>query len=122
MKGMNGQTGHALSGIGHLEQSLQDILLTPVGTRLMRRDYGSLLPDLIDQPLNSTTILQSYAAAAIAISQWEPRIRLNSIQRRVDPIRPGTAQLNIDCIRLDTGTPERAQLSLALPAGASSHE
>lgn len=118
MKGMNAQTGQVLTGMEHLEQSLQDILLTPVGSRLMRREYGSLLPDLIDQPLNSTTVLQSYAAAAIAISQWEPRIRLSSIQRKVDPNHPATAQLNIDCIRLDTGTPERARLSLALPAGA----
>lgn len=118
MKGMHAQTGQALTGMAHLEQSLQDILLTPVGSRLMRREYGSLLPDLIDQPLNSATVLQSYAAVAIAISQWEPRIRLNSIQRRLDPNRPGTAQLTIDCIRLDTGTPERAQLSLTLPAGS----
>lgn len=117
MKGMNAATGKALTGMAHLEQSLKDILTTPVGSRLMRREYGSLLPELIDQPLNTATVLQSYAAATIAITQWEPRIRLNSIHRRVNPSRPGTVQLDIECIRLDTGTPERAQLSLALPAG-----
>uniref|UniRef100_UPI0026076D20 ATPase domain-containing protein n=1 Tax=uncultured Sphingobium sp. TaxID=316087 RepID=UPI0026076D20 len=31
---------------------VRDILTTPIGSRLMRRDYGSLIPELIDQPAN----------------------------------------------------------------------
>ncbi|HGJ5879100.1 MAG TPA: baseplate assembly protein, partial [Arsenophonus nasoniae] len=41
--GMNRQTGRFISENAHIAQSVQDILLTPVGSRVMRRDYGSLL-------------------------------------------------------------------------------
>jgi len=56
MIGTNASTGRALEGTEHLVQSLADILGTPLGTRAMRRDYGSLLPELIDQPTNPATV------------------------------------------------------------------
>jgi len=34
--GMNRETGGALTDLDHIRQSVRDILLTPVGTRLMR--------------------------------------------------------------------------------------
>ncbi|MBD3768115.1 MAG: GPW/gp25 family protein [Gammaproteobacteria bacterium] len=51
MLGINAQTGKPLSGIDHLRQSISDILTTRVGTRVMRRDYGSQLPELADNPM-----------------------------------------------------------------------
>ena len=60
-------------------QSVNDILLTPVGSRLMRRNYGSLCPDLIDSPQNDVTRLQLMSAAVIALAAWEPRIVLETI-------------------------------------------
>jgi phage baseplate assembly protein W len=41
MQGMNRNTGRKLSGVDHLRQSIVDILTTPIGSRVMRRDYGS---------------------------------------------------------------------------------
>ncbi|EDJ4804012.1 baseplate assembly protein, partial [Salmonella enterica] len=41
--GMNRNTGLAISDSEHIGQSMRDILLTPVGSRVMRREYGSLL-------------------------------------------------------------------------------
>lgn len=38
--GMNRDTGEAVNDIDHIRQSVRDILLTPVGTRVMRRRYG----------------------------------------------------------------------------------
>jgi|SRR5476649_865129 len=77
--GMNRQTGKTVSDIEHIRQSISDILLTPVGTRLARREYGSLLFALIDQPQNEATKLQLMAASYTALSRWEPRITLNKI-------------------------------------------
>ena len=48
MIGMNAKTGKALSGVDHLKQSIQDIVTTPLGSRVMRRDYGCGLFDLLD--------------------------------------------------------------------------
>src|SRR5690554_4657164 len=96
MAGMNAHTGRALEGIEHIEQSVRDILTTPIGSRVMRRDYGSLLPELIDMPLNDATLLQAYSASVMALIRWEPRIRVTAIRRRVSTAQPGGAVLEIE--------------------------
>lgn len=80
MIGMNAATGRAINGLDHIRQSLANILTTPIGSRIMRRDYGSEVPELIDQPLNGATQLRIYAAVAHAVMLWEPRISLTSLQ------------------------------------------
>lgn len=60
--GMNRETGEALNDLDHIRQSVRDILLTPLGSRVMRRKYGSLLSALIDQPQNETLRLQIMSA------------------------------------------------------------
>lgn len=77
--GMNRQTGSALQGSAHIAQSIGDILNTPLGSRVMRRDYGSMLPDLIDQPLNAATRALFFGATALAISRWEPRLNIRRV-------------------------------------------
>jgi hypothetical protein len=42
-------------------------------------DYGSMIPDLLDEPQNEVTRLQCMSAAVIALTMWEPRIALNGI-------------------------------------------
>lgn len=48
--GMSRNDGQVIADTDHLRQSVRDILLTPQGSRLARREYGSLLSALIDQP------------------------------------------------------------------------
>lgn len=50
MNGVNCRTGKRLSGAVHLRQSVSDILNTPVGSRVLVRDYGSDLFELLDSP------------------------------------------------------------------------
>lgn len=77
--GMNSQTGLSVSEAEHIRQSVRDILITPVGSRVMRREYGSLLSALIDQPQSPALRLQIMAACYSAIQKWEPRISLTTI-------------------------------------------
>lgn len=79
MRGMDAKTGKACSGVAHLSQSIRDILTTPIGSRIERREYGSLLPELIDAPGNGAHVLQLYAATATALIRWEPRLRLRRV-------------------------------------------
>lgn len=74
--GVNATSGHALSDWQHVEQSIGKILTTPIGSRVMRRDFGSLLPDLVDAKMVQRNVLALYVAAAVAIDKWEPRFRL----------------------------------------------
>lgn len=83
--GLDMTTGRELSGIDHLRQSVRDILATPIGSRVMRRDYGSNLPELIDQNLTPLTMAQIYAATVDALRKWEPRIRISRVQAEALP-------------------------------------
>ena len=78
-RGMNRQTGLSISEVEHIRQSVRDILVTPVGSRVMRREYGSLLLALIDQPQTPALRLQIMAACYSAIQKWEPRVTLSTI-------------------------------------------
>ncbi|HFK7950544.1 baseplate assembly protein [Escherichia coli] len=77
--GMNSHTGLSISEVEHIRQSVRDILVTPVGSRVMRREYGSLLSALIDQPQTPALRLQIMSACYSAIQKWEPRVSLSTI-------------------------------------------
>ncbi|EOZ1387843.1 TPA: GPW/gp25 family protein [Enterobacter hormaechei] len=77
--GMSQSNGKSITDTEHLRQSVRDILLTPQGSRIARREYGSLLSVLIDQPQNPALRLQIMSAVYMALSRWEPRLTLDSI-------------------------------------------
>lgn len=78
MQGIDATSGKRLDGIAHLRQSIRDILTTPKGSRVMRREYGSDLFKLIDAPVNRATLMDIRSAVADALKDWEPRFRLES--------------------------------------------
>jgi len=63
---MNANTGKSLEGIEHLEQSIRDILATPVGTRVMCRSYCSRLPD------RCVNVVE-------ALTNYESRLRISRV-------------------------------------------
>lgn len=95
MTGMHRTSGAALQGVEHIAQSIADILTTPLGTRLERRTYGSLLPDLIDYPDNGETRIRMFSAATSALMRWEPRVRITRVGITSGPM-PGQATLLLD--------------------------
>ncbi|WP_259515447.1 GPW/gp25 family protein [Shewanella baltica] len=97
---MNRFTGRALNESQHISQSIQDILTTPLGSRVMRRDYGSAIFELIDQPQSAAVKLQIMAAAVIALTRWEPRIRITEIEVIAGDLN-GKMQFNLVTDRID---------------------
>ena len=77
--GMNRLTGKPLEGSDHLLQSVRDILATRIGTRVMLRDYGSNIPDLVDLPSNRITIAAIKADIVGALNNWEPRLKVTQV-------------------------------------------
>lgn len=76
--GLNAEAGSPLSDWPHVEQSIRKILTTAIGSRVMRRTFGSDLPDLVDRKMTAANILKVYSAAALAILRWEPRFRMSA--------------------------------------------
>lgn len=110
---MNRTTGQAIDGMQHLKQSVADILTTPLGTRIARRTYGSLLPDLVDQPDNPLTRLRMYAATASALMRWEPRLRVTRVQLASGPAA-GQVTLELTGEFVPTGQTLGLSVALAL--------
>lgn len=100
MQGMSRDNGKLLSGIDHLKQSVIDILSTPVGSRVMRREYGSDLYKLVDRPVNHNLFPKIYATVAEALEKWEPRFKLEKIA--IGPIETGHITINLEGIYLLT--------------------
>jgi uncharacterized protein len=96
VKGLNRHTGRAIYDLDHLRQSIVDILGTPKGTRVMRRDYGSDLPDLIDAPLTDVVRLRTFAAAVGSLASQEPRLRVDICTLVPSATDPGRAVLAIE--------------------------
>ena len=94
MNGINAHTGQALSGIDHLRQSIRDIMTTRIGTRVMRRDYGSRLPTLVDNPMTTRLAMDLYSATAEALARWEPRFKLTRV--RLTDARAGWVELTLE--------------------------
>ncbi|MGQ2387024.1 GPW/gp25 family protein [Acinetobacter ursingii] len=113
---MSRENGRQLnSELDHIRQSIQDILTTPIGTRIMRREYGSLVPRLIDAPFDDITTLQLYAATATALLRWEDRIVLNSIS--LSSNEQGSYVLDMNCNLVDSN--QQASLSIPLSIGSA---
>lgn len=95
---MDKYTGEKISETDHIRQSISDILTTPIGSRVMRRDYGSRLYELIDRPITAATILQIAAASVMAIKRWEHRIEVSRFFVDYQPDQPQQITAEIDCI------------------------
>ena len=119
--GMNAATGRAISATDHIIQSVRDILITPVGSRVMRRDYGRELFYLIDMPQHQATRLRLMAATVQALINWEPRITVT----RVDVLSggmDGALTIEITWQRKDGGVldSKTESATITVPTGAAS--
>jgi len=114
---MNRETGAAISELDHIIQSSADILETRIGTRVMRRDYGSLIPEIVDQPFNDATRLRLYAATAMALMRWEPRITLSRVQFSGVTLQ-GKVELDLEAALVDSNEVQNLRVPLQLGANA----
>jgi len=78
----------------HLEQSIADILTTPIGSRAMRPEYGSRVSRLVDRPINQAWKLEVSVAVVEALSRWEPRIRVKQV--RIPSAGAGYIEIAVD--------------------------
>jgi phage baseplate assembly protein W len=63
----------------HIEESLMQIWNTMVGSRVIRRDFGSLLKSIVFDPNDVTLDVQFDYMIRRAIETWEPRVIIGPI-------------------------------------------
>ena len=101
MNGMDRNSGKPLGGVAHLKQSITDILTTPIGSRVMRRDYGSRLFARIDAPITGELVAEIYADVVEALFNYEPRFEVSGVS--VVSIDKGKIVLDLEGKYLPTG-------------------
>ncbi|SMC24233.1 hypothetical protein SAMN02745857_01778 [Andreprevotia lacus DSM 23236] len=110
---MNAGSGRTLRDLPHIAQSVATIIGTSIGSRVMRRDFGSLVPDLIDAPSNAVGMQLLRAAIVSALQRWEPRITVTRIAFRRGAA-DGQMLVDLDFDRIDGARREAAQLQVPL--------
>ena len=98
---MNIITGKSISEINHLRQSISNILTTPIGSRVMRRDYGSNLFNKIDRPINGELIAEIYLDIVESLFIWEPRFEIDQVS--VQEIVKGKITIDLEGSFLSNG-------------------
>ncbi len=75
-----------MAGISTIAESIVRILKTPLGSRVMRPNYGSRLYELRDRKFDDKfkTLATKYIFEAIKIN--EPRVKVSSVEFKIEPI------------------------------------
>jgi len=108
---MSATTGKALDAEAELSQSIAVILMTRIGSRLARRDFGSELPALVDQPVNPVTMQRMIGATATALRRWLPSLRISRVQiLKGDQPGAWTVQISRPAAGSSAATPLSVQL------------
>lgn len=94
----NNKTGtvEMVTGEEDIRQSLEIILGTRPGERVMHPDFGCNLDLMLFEPLTTTLITTMKDIISTAIIMYEPRIELNSIQIYADNVTDGKVNIELD--------------------------
>lgn len=122
--GIDRNTGKLISGWDHVVQSIGVIFTTRFGERVMRRWFGSFVPQLLGQNMVPSTVLRFWTAICVAIDLWEPRFRITVIVPTGTPegMRQGNLGFQVRGVYMPRGhlgdkTPATGDYSLNLLRG-----
>lgn len=110
MIGMDRHTGALISGQSYLVQRVQDVVTTRVGTRIIRRQYGGSLPDLVDRKVVPATFTRAAAAIAATLMQWVPDFKIRRISWL--QLQPGQVIAVLSGTERATGQPLSVEVAL----------
>lgn len=104
------------AGEENVRESIRIILLTGERERLRLPDFGGGLSRYLFEPNTSTTRQVIRDRIQRALTEWEPRIRVESVTVDPDPDDPEAAIATITYRLVATRVLERVSLNVALTA------
>jgi uncharacterized protein len=75
-----------VSGDDNVEQSLHILLMTQLGERVMRSDFGTELPRLVFSPGSTQYLRLLERTVQDAVINWEPRVDVDQVTAEADPV------------------------------------
>jgi phage baseplate assembly protein W len=101
-------------GEANVRESVRIILMTELRERLRLPDFGGGLGLYLFEPNTVTTRHQIKDRIAKALSQWEPRLKIESVSVEADPEEPSGAIATITYRLVATQARERVSLNVTL--------
>lgn len=104
--GMNTLTGKSITGMPYLRQRLQDVINTPKGSIVGRRDFGSTLYEMVDKNVDSRFRMDLYVRLADAISDKSNGLddfRLSEM--RMARVADNHIEISLSGVYMPTGEP-----------------
>jgi phage baseplate assembly protein W len=83
------------SGPDDINASIRMAIMTAPGERVMRPQFGCRIWDLLFEPINANTLGLMAEAIRDTISQWEPRVDLEDVDVRPDPVSPERVAIDV---------------------------
>jgi phage baseplate assembly protein W len=75
-----------VEGDANVEQSLHILLMTQLGERVMRSDFGTQAPRLVFSPGSVQYLRLLENTIKDAVRDWEPRVDLDNVLAEADPV------------------------------------
>ncbi|RLC76687.1 MAG: baseplate protein [Chloroflexi bacterium] len=79
-----------------IREAILIILKTAKGERLMRPDFGCGIHELVFSPINTATITLIEKSVREAITEWEPRVEILSIDVSTEEVDTGKLLISIE--------------------------
>ena len=89
-------TVELIGGEKDIFQSIQIILGTRCGERVMRPDFGCRVHDLLFEPRDAVLVSQIQEAVLEALARWEPRIEVIAVEPEISTDSDGAIYVQID--------------------------
>lgn len=98
MAGVDRHTGKVIDNFQSALQGVEVVFTTRLGDRVMRREFGAGLVDLIGRLISVHLMMSFQQLIVTAIDLWEPRFRVRNIlfEGSTDEIRLGIAKFGIE--------------------------
>lgn len=98
MSGIDRHTGKVIDNLGSAYQGVEVTLTTRLGSRVMRREFGGGIVELLGRAISPALFSAWQQLIATAIDIWEPRFSVRRVvpTGSVEEIRMGQAGLLIE--------------------------
>jgi phage baseplate assembly protein W len=82
-------------GADNVREAIRVVLLTRLGERLLLGEFGTTLGDLLFEPNTLATRRLVREQIMVSLRQWEPRVRVESVEVEPDASDPRAATATI---------------------------
>jgi uncharacterized protein len=98
MAGIDRRTGRRIGNLESALQSIEVILTTRIGERVMRREFGAGIAELLGRLMTPQLFVAFQNLVATAIDLWEPRIKVRRVivEGSIEDLRLGRAGFRIE--------------------------